>query len=64
VIFVDAFHGGLLGDASVQRMAAAFLTGGTVATDDSQGRLRREAQLIAAAAAAWRMPRLHPACTR
>jgi hypothetical protein len=61
VIFVDALHGGLLGDASVQRMVAAFLAGGTV-TDDDQGRLRREAQAIAGAAAAWRMPELHQAC--
>jgi hypothetical protein len=61
VVFVDAFHGGLLGDASVQRMIAAFLAGGT-ATDDDQGRLRREAQAIAGAAAAWRMPELQPAC--
>jgi hypothetical protein len=61
VIFIDAFHGGLLGDASVQRAVAAFLAGGTV-TDDDQGRLRREAQAIAGAAAAWRMPELHRAC--
>jgi len=69
VIFIDAFHGGLLGDSSVQRIVEAFLSGGTV-TDrqlaelagESQRDLRSAAQLIAAAAAAWRMPNLHSAC--
>jgi hypothetical protein len=61
VVFVDAFHGGLLGDAAVRPMVAAFLASGAVA-DDDQGRLRREAQAIAGAAAAWRMPELRPAC--
>ena len=32
MIFVDAFHGGLLGDPSVQRIVAAFLAGGTPRT--------------------------------
>jgi hypothetical protein len=69
VIFVDAFHGGLLGDRSVRRIVAAFLAGGTPSDQDldamaggSQTDLRSMAQLIAAAAAAWRMPDLHPAC--
>jgi hypothetical protein len=69
VIFVDAFHGGLLGDVSVQRVVETFLAGDTVpdSTLDrlaggSQRDLRRAAQLITAAAAAWRMPDLHPAC--
>jgi hypothetical protein len=69
VIFVDAFHGGLLGDPSVQRIVAAFLADGTPSDQDldamaggSQRDLRSAAQLIAAAAAAWRMPDLHPAC--
>ena len=30
VIFIDAFHGGLLGDRSVQRIVEAFLTSGRV----------------------------------
>jgi hypothetical protein len=69
VIFVDAFHGGLLGDPSVRRIVAAFLAGGTPSDQDldamaggSQRDLRSAASLIAAAAAAWRMPDLHPAC--
>jgi len=69
VIFVDAFHGGLLGDPSVQRIVAAFLAGGIPSDQDldamaggSQRDLRSTAQLIAAAAAAWRMPDLHSAC--
>ena len=63
MIFVDAFHGGLLGDASVRQMIVAFLAGGSVRADDaSQRQLRTVAQLIAAAATAWRMPELRPAC--
>jgi pimeloyl-ACP methyl ester carboxylesterase len=69
VIFVDAFHGGLLGDPSVRRIVAAFLAGGTPSDRDldamaggSQRDLRSAASLIAAAAAAWRMPDLHAEC--
>jgi hypothetical protein len=69
VIFVDAFHGGLLGDPSVRRIVAAFLAGDTPSDQDldamaggSQRDLRSAASLIAAAAAAWRMPDLHAAC--
>ncbi len=69
VIFVDAFHGGLLGDRSVQQMVETFLASGRVPGSDlaelaggSQWDLRSAAQLIAAAAAAWRMPDLHSAC--
>ena len=69
VIFIDAFHGGLLGDPSVRRIVAAFLAGVTPSDQDldamaggSQRDLRSAASLIAAAAAAWRMPDLHPAC--
>jgi hypothetical protein len=63
VIFVDAFHGGLLGDASVQRTVEAFLTAGPPdQSSPSQQSLRSEASLIASAATAWRMPELHPAC--
>jgi hypothetical protein len=69
MIFIDAFHGGLLGDRSVQRVVEAFLASGTPSEQDldelaggSQRDLRGAAQLIAAAAAAWRMPDLHQAC--
>ena len=69
VIFIDAFHGGLLGDHSVQQMVEAFLASGKIPDSDladlvggSQRNLRSAAQLIAAAAAAWRMPDLHSAC--
>jgi hypothetical protein len=53
----------------VQRIVAALLAGGIPSDQDldamaagSQPDLRSTAQLIAAAAAAWRMPDLHPAC--
>jgi hypothetical protein len=63
MIFVAAFHGGLLGDASVRQMIVTFLASGSMKADDaSQRQLRTEAQLIAAAATAWRMPQLGPAC--
>ena len=69
VVFIDAFHGGLLGDRSVQQMVEAFLASGKVPDSDladlvgeSQRDLRSAAQLIAAAASAWRMPDLHSAC--
>jgi len=69
VIFIDAFHGGLLGDRSVQRIVETFLTTGAPPdrdldelTGSSQEDLRSAARLIAGAAAAWRMPDLHPAC--
>jgi hypothetical protein len=63
VIFVDAFHGGLLGDAPVRQMVEAFLANGALSQDSqSEQGLRRAAALIAAAASAWRMPDLHPTC--
>jgi hypothetical protein len=63
MIFVDAFHGGLLGDASVRQMIVSFLDSGSAGADGtSQRQLRTAAQLIAAAATAWRMPELRPAC--
>jgi hypothetical protein len=69
VIFIDAFHGGLLGDLLVQRVVEAFLASATVPDSDldelaggSQRDLRSAARLISAAATAWRMPSLHSAC--
>jgi hypothetical protein len=53
----------------VRRIVAAFLAGDTPSDQDldamaggSQRDLRSAASLIAAAAAAWRMPDLHAAC--
>ena len=63
VIFVDAFHGGLLGNASVRQLVEGFLSGGAAQVDTpSQRQLRSTAQLIAAAATAWRMPELSASC--
>jgi hypothetical protein len=63
VIFVDGFHGGLLGRASVRQLVEAFLSGGTASADSAaQQDLRSTAQFIAAAATAWRMPELRSAC--
>ncbi len=63
VIFVEAFHGGLLGHASVRQLVEAFLSGGAASADTAfQRELRTTAQLIAAAATAWRMPEFHQAC--
>jgi hypothetical protein len=63
VIFVDGFHGGLLGHADVRQLVEVFLSGGTPSADTvSQRELRSEVQLISSAATAWRMPELRPAC--
>ena len=63
VIFVAAFHGGLLGHASVRQMVVSFLADGRVSpTAPPQQRLRSAAQLISSAATAWRMPDFGPAC--
>ena len=65
VVFVAAFHGGLLGDPSIRALTVRFLAGDGSAPADvsgSQGRLRNAAQLIAGSAAAWRMPQLTPPC--
>jgi hypothetical protein len=63
VIFVDAFHGGLLGNASVRQLVEGFLAGGAAQVDSaSQRQLHSTAELIAAAATAWRMPELSASC--
>jgi hypothetical protein len=63
VIFVDGFHGGLLGHASARQLVEDFLSGGIASADRAaQQNLRTTAQFIAAAATAWRMPELRPAC--
>ena len=63
VVVVPAFHGGLLGDASVLPMVSAFLAGRPV-TDQEAGRLRTAAELITSASAAWQMPDTKDACPR
>jgi len=60
VVVVKAFHGGLLGDAAVLRMVEDFLDGQRIVRSDL--RLRTAAQVISAAASAWRMPDLHSTC--
>ncbi len=64
VIFVAAFHGGLLGDPLVRQLAVSFFSGGGVpaSVGASQPGLRSEAQLISASSAAWRMPQLSAPC--
>jgi hypothetical protein len=63
VFFVDGFHGGLLGNTSARHLVEAFLAGKTAAADRAgQRQLRGTAQLIAAAATAWRMPELRSVC--
>src|SRR5580692_3572346 len=63
VIFVDAFHGGLLGNASVRQLVESFLADGDAQADSaSQRQLRSTAELISAAATAWRMPDLNTSC--
>jgi len=61
VIVVPAFHGGLLGDATVLPMVSSFLTGHNVTSaDDAQ--LHDVAELITGVAAPWRMPDTGAAC--
>jgi len=60
VIVVSALHGSLLGDYGVDRTAHRFLAHEDVAGTQQ---LRDTAQVIAAAAAAWRMPVLGSSST-
>lgn len=53
VLFVPAFHGGLLGDPAVLTTVRSFLGGREVSGTPS---LRTAAQILSAAAGAWRMP--------
>jgi hypothetical protein len=64
VIVVPALHGGLLGDPGVEAITHSFLSDQRVAGPQE---MRDAAEVIAAAAAAWRMPVIGaapPACTR
>jgi hypothetical protein len=63
VIVVNALHGSLLGDDAIDRLAHRFLIDQKVG---GQQQMRDTAEVIAAAAAAWRMPALgapSPACS-
>jgi hypothetical protein len=53
VLFVPAFHGGLLGDRAVLGTVRNFLSGRRVSGERD---LRTAAEILSSAAAAWRMP--------
>ncbi|HEV2450598.1 MAG TPA: hypothetical protein VGS62_01560 [Streptosporangiaceae bacterium] len=55
VLFVPAFHGGLLGEPAVLRMVRDFLAGHRVTGPPG---LREAAEILSSAAAPWRMPEL------
>jgi len=57
VIVVPALHGSLLGDPAIDRLAHRFLSNERVAGPQQ---MRDAAEVIAAAAAAWRMPSMAP----
>jgi len=64
VFVVPALHGDLLGTPQVKRMVRRFLADGAVRMP---GKYNGTAELVAAAAAAWRMPEItppQPACGR
>ncbi len=64
VFVVPALHGDLLGTPAVKRMVRRFLADGPVRVP---GRYNGTAELVAAAASAWRMPQItppQPACGR
>ncbi len=64
VFVIPALHGDLLGTPEVKRMVRRFLADGTVRMP---GKYNGTAELVAAAAAAWRMPEItppQPACGR
>jgi hypothetical protein len=64
ILVVPEFHGGLLGDPSVQTTVRSFLAGHGVPpsmVSESNG-FRTLANVISDAAAAWRMPVARTAC--
>jgi hypothetical protein len=64
VFVIPALHGDLLGTPAVKRTVRRFLADGTVRMP---GQYNGTAELVAAAAAAWRMPEItppQPACGR
>jgi hypothetical protein len=63
VVLVPAFHGGLLGDASVLPMVSEFLAGHQALPQGlDESNLRVAAEWITGAATAWRMPDTRSAC--
>jgi hypothetical protein len=63
VIVVNALHGSLLGDDAIDRLAHRFLVDQKVG---GQQQMKDTAEVIAAAASAWRMPAIgatSPACS-
>jgi hypothetical protein len=63
VLVVPAFHGGLLGDASVLPMVSGFLAGHpAVAQGVDEDNLRVAAEWITGASTAWRMPATRASC--
>jgi hypothetical protein len=63
VMVVPAFHGGLLGDASVLPMVSAFLAGQPAAARGlDEDHLRVAAEWITGASTAWRMPDTRATC--
>jgi hypothetical protein len=63
VVVVPAFHGGLLGDASVLPMVSEFLAGHQAQPQGlDEDNLRVAAEVITGAAMAWRMPDTRSAC--
>jgi hypothetical protein len=54
-LVVPALHGGLLGNPGVQQAVRSFLSGGDVR---GQSPMQDAAEIVAQAAAAWRMPEL------
>jgi len=63
VVVVPAFHGGLLGDATVLPMVSEFLAGHQAQPQGlDEDNLRVAAEVITGAAAAWRMPDTRSAC--
>jgi hypothetical protein len=63
VVLVPAFHGGLLGDASVLPMVSEFLAGHQAQPQGlDEDNLRVAAEVITGASTAWRMPDTRSAC--
>jgi hypothetical protein len=63
-VVVPGLHGGLLGTPAVQQIVRSFLTGRSI---PDPSRLRNAAEIVAQAAAAWRMPELvtpSPPCSQ